>query len=249
MGLILLGQDYITQVLKRKNVLRIVRVLAVVFLVLLILESGLNFWVRSGLRRSLLSNPGPDYQIQFKVGWLGLGDLLAGRVNRVRVNAKNCSLNELRYSKLVIDSQGFSFNLRAFLKEKRLEITELKKTRISGVVGEQALSDYLNLRYPQYQSAIRIKPGGLELSGTAHILNQIIPVKLEGNLKAISGKRLRFYPTRLIIANSKVSGSLLRIVSEQAPLEFGIMEDWPLKISDFKLEEKRIKISMEESKT
>lgn len=239
------GQDF----LKRKNTRRFIRAVAVVFLVILALESGLNYWVRSGLRRSFLSNPGPDYQIQSKMGWLGLSDILAGRVNRVRVNAKNCSLNDLRYSKLVIDSLGFSFKLRTFLTEKRLSITEIKKTRISGVIDEQALNDYLNLRYPEYQSSLKIKSGGLILSGSAHILNQIIPVKLEGNLKAVTDKRLRFYPSRLLIANNKVSGSLLRIVSEQVPLEFGIMEDWPLKISDFKLEEKRIEIAMEESKT
>lgn len=245
----MLGQDFTNRALKPENIRRVIKGIAVVFLILLGLESGLNFWIRSGLRSSLVADTARGYKIDSKVSWLGLGDIFRGQVNQIRINARNCSLNELRYSKLIIDSQGFRFNLPVFLKEKRLEIIEMRKTQINGVIDERALNDYLSLRYPEYQSTLKIKPGGLILSGSAHILNKIIPVKLEGDLRVISEKRLRFYPTRLLIANSNISGSLLRIVSEQVPLEFGIMEGWPLIINDFILEEKKIKVTMEESKT
>lgn len=241
--------EFFKRILKPKAVRRSTLITAGLLILLFVIESGLNFWIRSGLRSSLVADTARGYKIDSKVSWLGLGDIFRGRVNHIRVNVRNCSLNELRYSKLLIDSQGFRFNLPVFLKEKRLEIIEMRKTQINGVIDEQALNDYLSLRYPEYQSTLKIKPGGLILSGSAHILNKIIPVKLEGDLRVISEKRLRFYPTRLLIANSNISGSLLRIVSEQVPLEFGIMEGWPLIINDFILEEKKIKVAMEESKT
>lgn len=213
---------------------------------LLMIECGLNWWVRNGLHRSLAADRARGTEIASQMSWLGLGDILAGRVNRFRVNARDCALNNLRYSRLEIDSQGFRFNLRVLLKEKRLKILEMKKTLINGIIEEAALNEYLNLRYPEYQSSVKIKTGGLILSGSAHILNQVIPVQLEGDLKVISEKKLRFYPTRLWIAKNSVSGSLLRIVGEQVPLEFGIMEDWPLKMSAFKLDDQKIMVTMEE---
>lgn len=237
------------RIIKTKVSRRVIIISVGLITLLLMIESGLNMWVRFGLYRSLASDRIRSTKIVSKVSWLGLGDILAGRVNRVRVNGRDCALNELRYSRLEIDSQGFRFNLRVLLKEKRLKILEMKKTRIKGIIQEAALNEYLNLRYPEYQSSVKIKTGGLILSGSAQILNQVIPVKLEGDLSSISEKKLRFYPTRLLIANSSVSGSLLRIVSQQVPLEFGVMEDWPLKLSGFKLNDQKIMITMEEMET
>lgn len=218
-------------------------------MLLFVIECGLNFWIRSGLHRSLAAEPGGKTEISLRVSWLGLGDILAGKVNRVHVNARDCLVNDLRYSRLEIDSKGFRFNLKTLLKQKRLQIIKMDNTRIDGVIAENDLNDYLNFRYPEYNSSVTIKPGRLILSGSAQVFNQIIPIRLEGDLKAISEKRLRFYPTGLVIADRDISGSLLRIVSEQVPLEFGVMEDWPLQMSDFRLEAKRIKVSMEEIDT
>ncbi len=237
------------RILKTKASRRLIIISVGLITLLLMIEWGLNFWIRSGLHRSLATDRSESTEITSKISWLGLKDILAGKVNRVTVNAKDCVLSDLRYSQLLIDSQGFRFDLAVLLKRKELKIMEMKKTRINGIIKEAALNEYLGLRYPEYKSSVKIKPGGLILSGSAQILDRIIPVELEGDLRAISGKRLRFYPTRLLIANSNVSGSLLRIVSEQVPLEFRIMEEWPLKVSAFKLEAQEIKVAMEEFET
>lgn len=218
-------------------------------ILLFVIEWGLNFGIRSGLHRSLAANPSEKTEITLQVSWLGLGDILAGKVNRVRVNARDCLVNNLRYARLEIDSQGFQFDLKTLLKQKRLQIIKMDHTRIEGVIAEKDLNDYLNFRYPEYNSSVKIKPGKLILTGSARVFNQIVPIQLEGDLKAISEKRLRFYPISLVIADRHISGSLLRIVSEQAPLEFEVLEDWPLQMSDFRLEAERIEISMEEIDT
>ncbi len=201
------------------------------------------------MRRELTEEAGDKSQITAEISWLRMGDIFAGKVNQIWVNATNCILNDLRYSKLFIDSQGFWFDLPKLLTAKQLQIIKMEPTQIIGVIDEAALNEYLDLRYPEFNSNLRIKKGGLILSGWAYIFKNHVSIELEGDLRAISEKQLRFYPTRLLIADQKVSGTLLRIVSEQLPIEFGIMEGWPLKISSLSLDEKKIKVTMEDIKT
>lgn len=236
-------------IFQQKTIRRSIIMSIGLIMLLLVIEWGLNFGIRSGIHRSLAADPTGKTEISLHVSWLGLGDILAGKVNRVHINARDCLVNNLRYARLEIDSQGFQFNLKTLLKQKRLQILKMDQTRIEGVIAENDLNDYLHFRYPEYNSSVKIKPGRLILTGSARVFNQIIPIQLEGDLKAISEKRLRFYPTSLVIAEREISGSLLRIVSEQVPLEFEVMEDWPLQLSDFRLEAERIKVSMEEIET
>lgn len=241
--------ELIKGIIKQKQAYRGIIISIGLIMLFWVIECGLNLWIRSGLHRSLADDPYGKAEISLQVSWLGLNDILAGKVNRVHINARDCLVNNLRYSRLEIDSQGFRFNLKTLLRQKRLQIIKMDQTRIEGVIAENDLNDYLNFRYPEYNSNVKIKPGRLILTGSARVFNQIIPIQLEGELKAISEKRLRFYPISLVIAERDISGSLLRIVSEQVPLEFGVMEDWPLQMSDFRLEAERIKISMEEIDT
>lgn len=232
-------------IMKPKNRRRLLKTLGAFLILFLALEFGLNMWLRSGLRRGLVADSEASYQIETEMGWLRLTDIIGGRMNRISINARNCTLNDLRYSKLVLESRGFRFDFPVLLRERRLKITAMQETRINGVIDEAALNEYLNLRYPEYQSAVRIKPGGLIFAGSARVLNNNLPIILEGELKVVAERRLRFYPTRLTIAGRKVSASLLRIVGEQVPLEFGIMEGWPLQISDFQLRQKMMEVTME----
>ena len=238
--------ELIKEILEQKAARRGIIISVGLIMLLFLVECGLNFWIRSGLQRSLVADPTGKAEISSRISWLGLGDILAGKVDRVHVNARDCLVNNLRYSRLKIDSQGFRFDLKTLLKQKRLQIIQMADTRIDGAIAESDLNDYLDFRYPEYNSSIKIKPGRLILTGSAHVFNQIIPIQLEGDLKAVSDKRLRFYPTSLVIANKDISGPLLRIVSEQVPLEFGVMEGWPLQMRDFRLESQNIKFSMEE---
>ncbi|MGE5606309.1 MAG: hypothetical protein ACM3YE_11555, partial [Bacteroidota bacterium] len=88
------------RIIKTKVSRRVIIISVGLITLLLMIESGLNMWVRSGLYRSLASDRIRSTKIVSKISWLGLGDILAGRVNRFRVNARDCVLNNLRYSRL-----------------------------------------------------------------------------------------------------------------------------------------------------
>lgn len=203
----------------------------------------MNYWIRSSIRRQLITVD-PNSRATVKTGWISIGDFFAGKVNYISIDAQNSVLNDLRYSKLIMDCRGFWFDLPKLLKERRLIVPRMGPTQISATVDETALNEYLDLRYPVLNSNLRLRKGGVILSGWAFIFDNRVSIELEGELKAISDKHLRFFPTRLIIAGRKITGTLLKIVGEQLPMEFEIMEGWPLKINRFIIKDRKIEITM-----
>jgi hypothetical protein len=235
--------------LKKKSIKLLIQITTILILLTIMTEIGMNYWVRSSMRRELMEGSGMESQVKVRISWLNIRDFFGGKANQIWIDAKNCSLKDLRYSRLTIDSQGFWFDLPELITRKRLEIIRMKSTQIFATVNESALNEYLALRYPELNCNLRIRWGGMVLSGRASVFNKLVPIELEGDLKAISERHLRFYPTRLLIAGQTVSASLLKIVSEQLPIEFEIMKGWPLKISGLTLDEKKIELNMEDTKT
>lgn len=232
---------------KKKSIKLSILITTIIILLIIMTEIGMNYWVRSSIRRELTEGSGMESRVKVRISWLNIRDFFAGKVNQIWIDARNCSLRDLRYSRLTIDSQGFWFGLPELIKEKRLVIIRMKPTQIFAIVNEPALNEYLALRYPELNCNLRVRSGGVVLSGWAPVFNKLVPIELEGDLKAISERHLRFYPTRLLLAGQKVSGALLKIVSEQLPIEFEIMKGWPLKISGLTLDEKKIELNMEDT--
>lgn len=207
----------------------------------------MNYWLRLSIRRQLIAATPMVSRVTVNTGWIGISDFFAGKVNYISINAQNSILNDLRYSRLTMDCRGFWFDLPKLLKERSLKILRMGPTQIFAIVDETALNEYLDLHYPDLNSDLRVRKGGVILSGWAFIFNNRVSIELEGELKAITEKYLRFFPTRLIIAGRKITGTLLKIVGEQLPMEFEIMEGWPLKINSFNIEDRKIEITMKGS--
>lgn len=207
----------------------------------------MNYWLRLSIRRQLIAATPMVSRVTVNTGWIGISDFFAGKVNYISINAQNSILNDLRYSRLTMDCRGFWFDLPKLLKERSLKILRMGPTQIFAIVDETALNEYLDLHYPDLNSDLRVRKGGVILSGWAFIFNNRVSIELEGELKAITEKHLRFFPTRLIIAGRKITGTLLKIVGEQLPMEFEIMEGWPLKINSFNIKDRKIEITMKGS--
>jgi hypothetical protein len=233
--------------LKKKPIKLIILITTGVLLCLLIMEIGMNYWIRSSIRRELVAANAMESKAMVNISWISISDFFAGKVNQISVDAQNSILNDLRYSRLTMDCRGFWFDLPKLFKERRLIILRMKPTRIFATVDETALNKYLDLRYPDLNSNLRVRKGGVVLSGWAFVFNNRVSIELEGELKAIAERHLRFFPTRLIIAGRKITGTLLKIAGEQLPMEFEIMEGWPLKISSFNIKDRKIEITMKGS--
>jgi len=234
---------------KKKAIKFSILILTIIILLIIMTEIGMNYWVRSTIRQELIKATAMESKATVNIRWIRISDFFAGKVNQISIDAQNSIFNDLRYSRLTMDCRGFWFDLPQLLKERRLVITRMGLTRIFATVDETALNEYLALRYPELNSNFGVRWGGVVLSGWAPVFNKLVPIELEGDLKVVSERHLRFYPTRLLIAGQKVSGALLKVVSEQLPIEFEIMKGWPLKISGLKLDEKKIELNMEDTKT
>lgn len=231
--------------MKKKPINLFILIATGVFLFFIITEIGMNYWIRSSIRRELIKGSGMESQATVRISWMNIRSFFGGKVNQIWIDAQNCNLNDLRYSRLTMDSRGFWFDLPELLFEKRLVIIRMEPTRIFALIDEPALNEYLALRYPELNCNLRVRSGGVILSGWALVFNNRVSIELEGDLKVIAERRLRFFPTRLMIADRKLTGTLLKIVGEQLPMEFEIMEGWPLKINSFKLHDRKIEIALE----
>jgi hypothetical protein len=236
----------VKSVFKNRSLRQAGMVMMTLMIVILTLETGLNLWIRSALTAGLHKGNDPDIQVNTSISWLGIKDLLQGRVGWIRMNARNCKINNLKYSRFQLDNQGFSFNLPVLLKEGSLQITTIQTTQIKAVISEKALEDYLNLEHPGYGLGVGILADKILIRGRIFFLGNKVPVEFEGGFTNNSTKMIRFHPLKLSIANHPVSYGLLELIGNQLPLEFPIMEDWPLRITQIRLTEGNLSISLRE---
>lgn len=245
-----LSQIYATlqQLFSRKPIRLTVLILAGVFILTLTVEFWLNFRIRASLRRNLTEEAGPGVKLESRISWMNLRDLAQGRIKYVRLRSQNCIINHLGYQELSVDNHGFNFDLPVLLKEKRLKFLAVHETKIQAVITEKALQDYLNFRFAPFQPQLQIFPGRFHLTGRAELYGNTVPLELDGYLTVSSPKHLRFYPNRLLVANKVVPRDFLQFFGTQLPLEFPILENWPLRITGFTLKKGVVTISFQEIK-
>jgi hypothetical protein len=209
----------------------VVFTLTTVGLILFAAECWLNFQVRSHLRQSLGWGIGPEVKIAAHLNWLSIHDVMRGRVDWVKIDAKNCLISNLHFARLHLQNDGFTFDLPLLFKEKRLKLIQLNKTRIWAKVTATALSEFMKLHYPQFKPVVQINSDRVIVSGEAQLFGNVVPAMLSGTVKIASLKNLRFYPTGLFVYGHTVPPNFLRFIGAQVPLEFTLMADWPLSVT------------------
>ena len=214
--------------------------------VILVVELAMNVWIRASLKAGLAGTGNPDAKVTVSLNWMGLKDLWRGKIRRLTIDARNCRIGNLDYERLSLDNRGFSLDLPVLLKEKRLEITSIAKTRITTSIAANALQDYINLCHPGFGVGIKINPGRLRLSGNVLLFGTKVPVELEGRLVNSAAKTIEFHPSGLSVAQRRVSGEILGFINNQLPVKFAVMENWPLMITQILLSEGKITISLKE---
>jgi hypothetical protein len=132
------------------------------------------------------------------------------------------------------------------LFKKRLQFEAIQRTNVRAEVSADALRKYFDLFYPGLGLWVEVSPGYISLSGTARLFGKNVPVQLAGNLEISGPKNLRFFPERLYVSGRPVPRGLLRFIGTQWPLEFTILESWPLKLTGLILQKGRIFLFMRE---
>jgi hypothetical protein len=224
----------------------VIIILAGALLLTLVLEMGLSWRLAAIIQQSFLQEPVAGAEAKVKVYWLSIRDIVRGEINRIQINSRNCKLGKLRYQTLEIESQGISFDLPVLLKKKQLQITHIHRARIKAAITETAFQDYLTLAYPQLKPRFIITPAGIQLSGQASIFGNSLPVVLKGRLGLSGPQKIRFFPERLIIANRTAPSSFIQFINQQIPLEFNILNEWPIQITSIRLNPGILSLSLKE---
>lgn len=221
-------------------------IIAGIFIMLVVIESGLNLWVRSILRQRFVSGGGAGYRLEARVGWMNLWDLVKGKVKFIRLSGSNCRVSDLRYRTLRVDNVGLDFDMGRLLREKQLYLERIGRTKVQGVVTQEALTEYLRHKYPEFEPEVYLIPKQIQLSGLVKLFGSPTSVRVNGGLEAAGPKTLRFFPENFMIANRNVPPDLLKFISTQLPLTFDVMENWPLQIAGLRLRDRELEIELKE---
>jgi hypothetical protein len=224
----------------------IVWVLAGLLLLWFMVEFGLNLWVRSALRHSLLRDSISGRVRIERFDWLSPGDLLGGRVKSIKLDCDDCNIGEINFDHLHVDSRGFRLDPVKLLLEKKLVLISLNPTSITARVTAIAATDFLFHRYASFKPEVEFFSDGLRVGGETEFWENRVPVLLSGRLAVNSPKTIRFFPEKLSISGRQAPRDFLRFLGGQIPLEIPVLHDWPLQISDLKLEPGILIVTMRE---
>jgi hypothetical protein len=211
-------------------------VLSVLIFLFFMIESGLNLWVRSALRHSLLQDSESGRVRIEKFDWLTPGDLLSGRFKPLKLDCWNCRVGAIAFEQLHVDSQGFRLDPLKLLFEKKLILISMDSTLITARITDKAATDYLMRDFAAFGPKVEFIPGGITVTGETEFWQNRVKVWLSGGLTLSSPRMIRFFPERLNISGRQVPRDFLRYISGRIPLEVAVLQDWPFQITQLKLE-------------
>lgn len=241
-------RDTIDGLKKSPKIRSTLLIIAGIFIILILVESGLNLWVRSALRRKFVPGGGPGYHLEAQVSWMNMWDLARGNVKYIRLTSNNCQVSELQYRLLRVDNSGLDIDMARLVTEKTIFLERIGRTKVQGVITQTALTQYLRTKYPEFQPEVILLPKQIQLSGLVDLFGNATPVQVRGRLETSGPKTLRFYTENVRIASRKVPEELLKFISTQLPLTFNVMENWPLQIAGLNLKSKELEIELKDAR-
>lgn len=214
---------------------------------ILLCELALNLWCRAALHGAFARDLRPETRLITSMQWLSLADFGRGRIGRLKVQGKNCRIAGLEYRELTIDSHGLELDWPTLLRTRRLKLKKLGRTRAQALVSEDALQNYLGTLYPDLHPQLKLTTGRLRLGGTVSLFGSPVPLELAATLSISSGKKVRLTPLGIWAAGREVAPALVRFLTGQIPLEFTIMQDWPLELTRLTLKPGTLYLALKES--
>jgi hypothetical protein len=226
---------------------QIAAVLVGLLLLIKFSEIGLNLWVRQAIRQSLVQEPRPNTRLEAKLEWLSLGDLMTGRIRKVKLKGYQCQVSGVKLQQLQINSNGLTLDLKVLLNEKQFLIKSIARTEITVQITEAVATEYLADQYNRFNPQIFFLPGRLRVTGATEAFGKTVPLYLEGLLHPVQPKTLRFYPEQFQIANRSVSRKFLRYLGDRIPLEIEVLQAWPLQIKGLTLQKGIVVLQIRET--
>ncbi|BAS28773.1 hypothetical protein LIP_2944 [Limnochorda pilosa] len=178
------------------------------------------------LLRSDLKAEGP---VIVRVSSMPALELLVGRVDRLRVDARAIHLDDLAVDTLLADVSDLWVDVPSLL-QGRFATGGQGEARARLVLTEEGLNQYLWTKVdPSRRFSIRLAQEGAALEGS--FLGPVLPVRVEGRLLLEGPAHIRFQPERVSVREAELPQPLLRVLGEelvfpvdveQLPVEIGL---------------------------
>lgn len=204
--------------------------------------------IRSSLHRQFIVEAHSSGKIDTEISWIKFTDLFSGKVEWVRISGANCVINDLRFRRFFLNCEGFTFSLSELIKERRLRLISIRPTKVRLTIHERDLTEYMTVKYLDLHPVFKLTKNGVEINALATVYGNKIPITVIGQLLPSGSKKIQFQPESLRISGRQLPQNLIQFISKQIPLEFPVLENWPLQIDSLVTQKNLLQLSLHEEK-
>lgn len=131
--------------------------------------------------------------------------LAAGRVDLLRIDARNLIVSGLRVQRLFVDVEGADIDVRGVLRGRGLQLRDVRQSNLTVIVAEDDLNAYLHSRDGMLNAlSVRLRPGAASVDGRVTLLGLGVDVALDGRFVVEGGARLRY-----VVDKFRVGGAVV----------------------------------------
>lgn len=213
--------------MRRGAVGRAIRVAGLVLLLGLAVQLLLPPATGLLLTQMLRARLGAEGSVRVTVTSLPALELLLGRIDRLRIDARSVRLDALGVETLLADVRDLWVDMPALIQGNFVRRRQ-GEARARLVLTEEDLNRYLWTEVdPSRRFRIRLTPGGASLQGS--FLGDVLPVRIDGDLILHDPTHIRFQPQRVSVREAQLPEPILRVLGDE--LIFPVdLADLPLAI-------------------
>lgn len=199
--------------MNRGSVGRAIRIAGLVLLLGLAIQLLLPPATGLLLTRLLRAPLGAEGSVRVTVTSLPALELLLGRIDRLRIDARSVRLDALGVDTLLADVRDLWVDVPALMQRDFIRRRQ-GEARARLVLTEEDLNRYLWTEVdPSRRFRIRLTPDGASLQGS--LFGDVLPVRVDGELILHDPTHIRFQPQRVSVREAQLPEAILRVLGEE----------------------------------
>ncbi|MDI7247655.1 MAG: DUF2993 domain-containing protein [Bacillota bacterium] len=173
--------------------------------VFLIGEAAIPGAVSTRLEKAIVANVDEAGSVRVYVRTFPALAVALGRIDFLRVDARDISVDGLRVQRLFLDARHADVDMRAVLRGGKLEVRHIAKGDVTVILAEDALNDYFHSRDGVLRLlTVKLRPGVATVSGSANLLGVKVDVALDGRFVVQGDTRLAYVVDRFRVGSTVV---------------------------------------------
>lgn len=143
--------------------------------------------------------------------------MLAGKFDRVTIDAEQVKVEKLSFAGLHVDLSDVQLDIPLLLSQKKISMSQVGEITMSAVITEGELSGILSRSIKGIKDAdVKITPGGVQTTGAFGLGFANVAVTLDGRIVG-DGQKIKLITERFFLNNTPV-GNIGGAVMTEIPL-------------------------------